>query len=527
MRSRFKMVYLLLAASCSGTPAGTNPDGAINPDLSNSERRDIGRDAKAPDAQRMLSFSSCSLLTKPSNPPVGSGYDGIATATAECASTKVPAVWSASSGDVIDLFVKRYPAAKQPAKGQLWLLAGGPGASGSMFEGLAFRIAKSIPLLDIYMPDHRGTGKSSWAGCLGGVTPNNAANCAKQIGHLDGLTTTDAAKDLASLIDATRAPGQQVFILGASYGTYWAQRYMLVRPDQPTAVILDSTLPAVGADITGFDKQYDDNARAVLALCQADATCSAKLGPDPVAKAKEALGAVAAGKCSVPSLQPIRVVFGSFLGTNYHERLLLPASIYRILRCNAADQSWLSTVSAYPGKASYPIYGWSDVVLHNIVLSEQWLTNPTQAEVATKEEDVLAIQGFMWNMAGVAISWPRYPHDTYYGTWPSSAAPVLALQATLDPATPYGDVIKAQYSGKGRYFVELPKANHGVVHNENSPMADPAAYGCGWQVVQSFLANPTKAPDTSCIKSMAPLDFSNPPAWWLARVGITDLWENP
>ena len=265
----------------------------------------------------------------------------------------------------------------------------------------------------------------------------------------------------------------------------------------------------------------------MLALCQADATCSAKLGPDPVAKAQQALAAVLEGKCSIPSSPPIRVAFGSFVGTAYHERLLLPASIYRILRCNDADRSWLSKAFSYPGKASYPEHGWSDVVMNNIVLSEQWQTNPTPADVLAQQGTLLAIQGFMWNMAGVALSWPRYPHDAYYSSWPSSPVPMLVLQATLDPRTLFGDVVKPHYSGQGQYFVELPKANHGVILNENSPMADPDAYGCGWQVVQSFLADPTKAPDTSCIKGMAPLDFSNPPAWWLARVGITDLWENP
>jgi hypothetical protein len=31
----------------------------------------------------------------------------------------------------------------------------------------------------------------------------------------------------------------------------------------------------------------------------------------------------------------------------------------------------------------------------------------------------------------------------------------------------------------------------------------------------------------SCIAGMAPLDFGNPPADFLAAVGIQDLWENP
>ncbi|MBK6520297.1 MAG: hypothetical protein IPM79_28640 [Polyangiaceae bacterium] len=44
--------------------------------------------------------------------------------------------------------------------------------------------------------------------------------------------------------------------------------------------------------------------------------------------------------------------------------------------------------------------------------------------------------------------------------------------------------------------------------------------------MQSFLADPSQPPDTSCIEGMAPTDFANPPAEWLALVGVGDLWEN-
>jgi len=52
-------------------------------------------------------------------------FDGIAAASAECATAKLPAVWGGASSDTIDVFVKRYPATQRPAKGQLWMLARG------------------------------------------------------------------------------------------------------------------------------------------------------------------------------------------------------------------------------------------------------------------------------------------------------------------------------------------------------------------------------------------------------------------
>lgn len=110
------------------------------------------------------------------------------------------------------------------------------------------------------------------------------------------------------------------------------------------------------------------------------------------------------------------------------------------------------------------------------------------------------------------------------GQWPSTPAPILVLQGGLDPSTPYADIVRPHYSAPNQYYVELPRGNHIVTWS--SPRVDPDARHCGEQVMLSFLADPSKAPDTSCIAGVAPLDLGSPPAYWLARVGIADLWEN-
>jgi len=465
--------------------------------------------ATEPKGGMKLEFSSCTLLTDPAHAPAGAEFEGIASATAECATTTAPAVWNDPERGSIDLFVKRYPAASQPAKAQIWMLQGGPGFSGMGYEPLVYEMAKSIPDFDFYIPDHRGTGKSSFA--------------TEETQNLDGLTATDGAKDVAALIDAARVPSQQVFVFGASYGAYWAQRYLQVRPDQATATILDSAVPAVDYAFAHWDEQFDAAARTVLALCQADATCSAKLGPDPVAKGFEALAAAEAQTC--PTFIR-RITFGAFLMSGYFRRMLLPASIYRMLRCDAADQTWFERVGQYLTTPGYPDPGHSAVVNKNITYSELWSTDMTADQIRAAENALLAINGSaVW--ADLEPSWPKYPHDEYYGSWPSTAQPVLVLQGTLDPRTPYGDLLKPHYAAPNQYYVELPLANHGLLARESAPMVDPGADACGWQVMRSFLADPSKPPDTSCITGMAPLDFGKPPAEFLAAVGIQDLWENP
>lgn len=533
---------VLLLPVCSSSNVGgggdTVPVDAGAPDVeTDASAVNDASDASDASHDTTLTFTTCSLHTTSIPMPNGipenvAGFagtntlEGFASAKAECATTKMPASWGSSDGKTIDVFLKRYRAAKQPARGQLWLLAGGPGESGSVFEPHAFLIGKTLPDIDIYMPDHRGTGRSSFAPCaqLNGYTE---AACITQVPYLAGLTTTNAARDLAALVERTRAPSQKVFIVGVSYGTYWAQRYLLVRPGQATAVVLDSPVPMVGDDFADFDEQFDTTARALLALCAADTTCAAKLGPDPVAKAREALDALDAGSCPAvaSTIGDGRRYFGAIIGAySYFARLLLPASVYRILRCDAGDAAWFSTTQKYV-TTRIPESGSSVMVLANIALSELWLSTATSAELQAREKALLATTGAPAWFASLRPGWPTYPHDAYYGAWPSSSTPVLVLQGTLDPRTPYGDVVRPHYSGPGQYFVELPKADHYVL--SNSPMSTPHAHDCAWQITQSFLADPSKAPDTSCTTGMAPLDFGQPPAEWLARVGIQELWESP
>jgi hypothetical protein len=51
--------------------------------------------------------------------------------------------------------------AQQRSRGQLWMLEGGPGLSGiGLVSTTEQFIVKGLPDLDVYMPDHRGTGRS-------------------------------------------------------------------------------------------------------------------------------------------------------------------------------------------------------------------------------------------------------------------------------------------------------------------------------------------------------------------------------
>src|SRR5690606_7389632 len=83
---------------------------------------------------------------------------------ASCATLEMPIHWDDPQSQTIPVFAKRL-SATAPRRGQLWLLQGGPGGAGHALEPLAERLANRHPNLDIYIPDHRGTGRSARLGC--------------------------------------------------------------------------------------------------------------------------------------------------------------------------------------------------------------------------------------------------------------------------------------------------------------------------------------------------------------------------
>jgi pimeloyl-ACP methyl ester carboxylesterase len=169
----------------------------------------------------------------------------------------MPLDWAVPSADLISVFASRRPAIEQPAKVQLWLLAGGPGGSGDSYSTYVDQLAKELPDHDLYVLEHRGVGESTRVGCPDqesttseggvGITASEWPACLEAVerswgNKLSHFTTTADARDLKRFIELTRAPGQKVFVYGASYGTTRALRLLQVDPAGVDGVILDSVV---------------------------------------------------------------------------------------------------------------------------------------------------------------------------------------------------------------------------------------------------------------------------------------------
>jgi pimeloyl-ACP methyl ester carboxylesterase len=209
---------------------------------------------------------------------------------------------ASAARESLQLFVRKFPATTlksgEAARGQLWLVSGGPGESGASLYPFVGRLQALFPGLDLLVPDHRGTGYSSricpkeeapqspggtalvdaeWASCFGTM--------AKQPGRTGQFNISNAARDLQQLLWAL-APAenerarQPVYLYAVSYGTQLVLRALHFGPLPVKAVIFDSLVPLETDALWDLSRRsfaVDDVGRQVLGLCDANASCRKQL----------------------------------------------------------------------------------------------------------------------------------------------------------------------------------------------------------------------------------------------------------
>ncbi|WP_437477877.1 alpha/beta fold hydrolase [Sorangium sp. So ce1014] len=517
------------SSSSTGSSGGSGGEGGQGGDGGNGGNGGDGGNGGSGDA---IAWTPCPLLTD------GTGED------AECAEIPVPLHWDQPDGKTITFFVKRKLSATQPSRAQLWLLNGGPGYSGADFEPLVELLGAIDPTLDMYMPDHRGTGRSSRLGCPDGETPESesgsyltdaeVAACLPELkaelgDDIKGYTVTNAARDVGEIIERTRVPGSDVLVLGGSYGTIWGHRYLQLYPDQPSAVSL--TALAVNSHLSDIDRWLNDLGQRFMGLCGADPSCSDKLGADPWATMTETLDAFEEGACpEVAALgydrQLFQTLFAQFL-YQWAPRPLIPTLIYRLSRCSPADVGAFTHLAGLlfaplPEPLSPTLRFYSPVLRNNIILSELSADPPppvSDVEAFLGRANVAL--GLTDHLAALHESWPRYTPDAHAGQWATTSVPLLLLHGELDfipSAIP--EAVASHLQGPNQTFVMLPRAPHGL----ESP-TDVMGGSCDLDLLLQFLADPEAPLDTSCTEEVLPLDFSVAPGVSAAYLGTEDAWE--
>lgn len=466
---------------------------------------------------------------------------------AQCTVVEMPLFWNdIEDGRTLGVRAKRL-LAQGESEAQLWLLAGGPGQAGTWdMPGYMERLQQLYPALDVYTLDHRGTGGSGRLGCpeaedeesTGGTSISSAEMpaCVEYLldewgDGLNGITTSDSAVDVAALIEASRQEGKKVFVEGGSYGTYWAQRYVQIFPDQADGVILAGIFPADGT-VIWYDEMTNDVAHDFMDLCGADPFCSSKLGADPWSRLGSLLEDMESGHCTQNGITKdlVRTLFAYLMywGTT---NIVVPAATYRLERCEPEDvQAILSMYDYLFGDGgTWDLESYSILLQNHIQFSEMWehpdFDGVNLGEYLTEIYD----EGYVIKNGGptkliMRNGWPIYDDELWDDGWGESDVPMLMLQGRFDPATPVAEASRVgdHYCGEHQHYVEFPHAAHGTLGSTPTSEGED----CGYELLVAFMKDPEGPLDTSCVDDVAVTDFTGDAELAQAVFGTDDLWED-
>lgn len=346
------------------------------------------------------------------------------------------------------LFVRKFPA-QGKSRGMVWLVAGGPGESGASLYPLLKTFRAAFPNYDLMAPDHRGTGFSTricpdeeasdgpggaalqgaeWATCLPILeTPRAKA-----------FTITAAARDLSDLMN-NYSEDKATYLYGVSYGTQLVLRTLTVAPPRRLdGVILDSLVPPEGDavwDLSHRSVIVDQVGRKVLARCDADSACRARLGGSAVAAYRELIEDPAKAAL-VPGGKP-KLFFGALLDIpslrSKIPDLIAAARARDALPLKAAERDMETSSAPFFVYPQAPL----SIPLVAIISASENNARPamTKAEVETEAKDLLFVSSLPGQLVGGASN--AYARDGSFGNLPANLPRTVVLQGDLDPKTPY------------------------------------------------------------------------------------------
>ena len=425
----------------------------------------LGLSLAASGAARAADFTPCDdAASKP------------ALAGSLCAVERVAADPSGLAGapkGEFQLFVRKFPATGQ-ARGQVWLVAGGPGESGASFYGLLPVLRKAFAGFDLLIPDHRGTGFSTrlcpgeesaaspggtalagaeWASCFQRLNENPA--------YARQFSQTNAAHDLKRLISSHRGTGQgQTWVYGVSYGTQLVLRTLALGAEHIDGVVLDSLVPLqddATSDLSRRSLTTDAAGRKLLAWCDGYDYCHAQLGEPAEALYRRVLARFEGD----PALQV--AVPGKNLKRFFGASLDVPDAATRIpYLLKALEQGKSEGIEDMKGElereaavlGAFPQSPPSIPLVSIISGSENNLQPGRERDAVRQEEQGLL---FISPLPGLLIEpgLPLYPRDAFFAKLPPRLPRTLVIQGERDAKTPYDAALRHVAALRERGPVEV------------------------------------------------------------------------
>lgn len=254
----------LVLSSCGTT---TDTPGSASPN-----QRDAPGSARAGSAAQLLRDADVSLTPTP--------CDLAVPETTTCGTADVPSDWSVSDSNTTEVFYALLPAQDGPSEGTVIPFMGGPGESITAVIDRFVPFAESLPDRDTLIVDVRGAGRSDPLTCpafekatefaAGEEQVRQVGECGQQLGaRRNDYTTAASVMDIESIRRALDLEPPSV--IGFSYGTWMAQVYTHLFPDEVRGAVLDGAFPI---DQDAWAEDVPNSFESVLELrCERTAAC--------------------------------------------------------------------------------------------------------------------------------------------------------------------------------------------------------------------------------------------------------------
>ncbi|NJK78908.1 MAG: alpha/beta hydrolase [Chloroflexaceae bacterium] len=339
--------------------------------------------------------------------------------------------------------------------------------------------------------------------------------CRNRLGREDvNLRAYNSAANAADVEDLRRALGYaQINLYGISYGTRLALTVMRDYPEGLRSVVLDSTYPP---NVDLYAEMPSNTVRAfnqIFVGCAANAVCSANypnletdfyrliadLNEDPLVLSFSEFG----GGVRISGDDLIGIFFLSLYDTELIP--MLPLVIDSTAKQNYEPLQILMLWSLLRGFQAdtmqpFDVDGFSEGMYYSVLCREEMpftTEDAVEAAAAARPEvEKYFVEGFDLDMIMCRI-WKAGESGAIENQAVVSDVPTLVLAGDYDPITPpqWGQ-IAAETLSNG-YYYEFPGFGHGV----------SVSGACPEGITRAFIANPSQAPDTSCMAGLTGANF--------------------
>ena len=409
---------------------------------------------------------------------------------ARCAQLRVPVDASRPEGRSISLHVAVIPATRQPARGALFYLEGGPGGVATDAAVKVDEVFANVSeYRDLVLVDQRGTGRSHALVCPEEHVRATDADavaayfrrCFARLGGEARMLTSEAAADDIERVRQVLGY-QRIDIFGSSYGATLAQLYASRHPGSVRTVTLDGgslwSIPVYELAARNAERAL----RAGIARCHTPRTACLRAFPRTEAELEHLLAT------HPGSADGIALTIAALLRTP-ENAVRIPLIVHQAATGLAEPlaREHAALVGAELDSRSRLAMVWT------ILCGESWARAGVAATAGASGESFLAHAAVARAklIREVCAAIPHPPGDA--DALRPSGAPVLLLAGSADPLDPPANVSGWRAAFPNGRLVTVPGLAHGVV-----------AYGCLRLLVARFVDDGSVGGlDTGCARHVA------------------------